>query len=215
MQESISRLSSTRLPTATSFPELVEEADELIGYFSPRAAVATLQGSLPHWRQPGVTYFVTFRSADALPRARLQQWQADLREWMSTHPEPHSPEDRLVFHRRFRLRLQTWLDSGYGACLLRNDANRRIVEASLRCFNGQRYALHDCAVAANHVHALVTPLGNYELSAILHSWKSFSANQINRREQRKDAFWQKESFDHIVRNAASFERLRAYIRAHD
>ena len=24
-------------------------------------------GNLPHWYQPGVTYFVTFRTADSLP----------------------------------------------------------------------------------------------------------------------------------------------------
>jgi hypothetical protein len=33
-------------------------------------------------------------------------------------------------------------------------------------------------VAANHVHVLVTPHGENELSAILHSWKSFTAHKI-------------------------------------
>jgi len=30
-------------------------------------------GGLPHWRQAGVPYFVTFRLADAIPQAKLQE----------------------------------------------------------------------------------------------------------------------------------------------
>ena len=37
----------------------------------------------------------------------------------------------------------------------------------------------------NHVHAVVTPNSGYTLSTILHSWKSFSAHQINKNLQRK------------------------------
>jgi REP element-mobilizing transposase RayT len=64
----------------------------------------------------------------------------------------------------------------------------------------------------NHVHALVTPLPGHELSDILHSWKSFTANQINRLLGVSGAFWQKESFDHIVRSPDSMENFRRYIR---
>ncbi|MCX6892690.1 MAG: hypothetical protein NTX51_14405, partial [Verrucomicrobia bacterium] len=38
-----------------------------INYFRPDEPVAYLTGNLPHWRQQGTTYFVTFRCADALP----------------------------------------------------------------------------------------------------------------------------------------------------
>jgi len=45
-----------------------------VGYFNPDEPVASLGGNLPHWRQQGVTYFVTFRLADSLPQAKLDQW---------------------------------------------------------------------------------------------------------------------------------------------
>jgi hypothetical protein len=77
-----------------------------------------------------------------------------------------------------------------------------------------RYDLDRFVVAANHVHILVTPRPGYELSDILHSWKSFTANQLNRRLGQPGAFWQKESFDHIVRSPAQLERFRAYIDGH-
>ena len=55
---------------------------------------------------------------------------------------------------------------------------RKIVENALRHFDGNRYALDEFAVASNHVHVLVTPLGEHDLSEILHSWKSFTAHEI-------------------------------------
>jgi REP element-mobilizing transposase RayT len=36
---------------------------------------------LPHWRQAGATYFVTFRLADSLPKAKLDELAALRREW--------------------------------------------------------------------------------------------------------------------------------------
>jgi hypothetical protein len=48
-----------------------------INYFDVEAPIAFLSGDLPHWRQEGTTYFVTFRLADSLPREKLQQWRAE------------------------------------------------------------------------------------------------------------------------------------------
>jgi REP element-mobilizing transposase RayT len=64
----------------------------------------------------------------------------------------------------------------------------------------------------NHVHAIVAPLGEHLLSSIVHSLKSFTANKINEALGRCGAFWQKESFDHIVRSTDSLEKFRRYIR---
>jgi REP element-mobilizing transposase RayT len=93
--------------------------------------------------------------------------------------------------------MQAWLDAGYGSCPFRDPENRRIVESAIGHFRGERYEIIEFIVAAKHVHAIVTPLVGHELSDILHSWKSYTANQLNRRLSRSGAFWQKESFDHI------------------
>ncbi len=65
----------------------------------------------------------------------------------------------------------------------------------------------------NHVHALLTPLGRYELEDILHSVKSFSAHAINAALKEKGVVWMKESHDHIVRDAEELLRIQAYIRS--
>lgn len=185
-----------------------------VGYFDPDDPVANLTGDLPHWRQPGVTYFVTFRCADALPQEKLQQWQGELEQWRREHPEPHDAATCREFYERFPARLQHWLDAGYGECPFQDPANLYIVASAMRFFDGQHYQLLDFVVSANHVHALVTPLAGHELSSILHSWKSFTANKINERRGKTGTFWQKESFDHIVRSPASLERFKAYIDGH-
>jgi hypothetical protein len=52
----------------------------------------------------------------------------------------------------------------------------------------------------NHVHAVLQPIGGYELSQILHSWKSFTAHRINEILQRSGEVWQDEYYDHLVRH---------------
>ena len=66
-------------------------------------------------------------------------------------------------------------------------------------------------VMPNHVHALVRPVMGHKLSDILHSWKSFTANEANQLLKRNGPFWQDESFDHIVRDESQLERFHRYI----
>src|SRR5579862_3386920 len=40
-------------------------------YFQADVTAGNLQGKLPHWRQDGDLYFVTFRLSDSIPQDRL------------------------------------------------------------------------------------------------------------------------------------------------
>ncbi len=182
-----------------------------IGYFDPSAPIAVLDGNLPHFRQPGTTYFVTFRTADSLPQVKLQQWGTERDAWLIRHPEPHTLDEKREYSRLFPERIQQWLDAGFGECLLKFPEVRQILVHALNHFEGVRYHLHEWVVMPNHVHVVVTPIGEHELSNILHSWKSFTANAIHKLLKRTGTFWQKESFDHIVRSPESLERITKYI----
>ncbi len=173
---------------------------------------ANLSGNLPHWRQDGTTYFITFRTADSLPQEKLERWERERAEWMRAHPEPHTDTERRDYFERFPERFQRWLDQGHGACVLARLELKDVVEKALRHFDGERYELGEFVVMPNHVHALLTPIDGNELSAILHSWKSYTAKVINKRLGQSGTFWQKESFDHIVRSPASLDRFAEYIR---
>ncbi len=62
----------------------------------------------------------------------------------------------------------------------------------------------------NHVHVVVQPLAHHSLSAILHSWKSYTANAINKRLNRTEPLWQVEYFDHLIRDQEDFEHCVEY-----
>ena len=85
---------------------------------------------------------------------------------------------------------------------------------ALHHFDGQRYRLGTFAVAGNHVHVLVSPIPGFSLSSVMHSWKSFTANTINKQLGLTGKLWRPESFDWIVRNEVHLERIEHYIAAH-
>ncbi|MFA7164242.1 MAG: transposase [Desulfoplanes sp.] len=205
----------TKVEAASSRFLHLSHADPTIGYFNKQDTIANLSGNLPHWRQESVTYFVTFRTSDSLPQVKLNQWKEEKAEWLEKHPEPHDEATKREFYERFPDRLQKWLDQGYGDCLLGRPELKTIVEGALHHFNGDRYELDKYVIVPNHVHVLVTPRNGHDLSEILHSWKSFTSTQINKKAGRKESFWQKESFDHIVRSAAQLEKIRLYIANHN
>lgn len=185
----------------------------LINYFNPEEITAHLKGNLPHWRQDSSTYFVTFRLADSLPQEKLNRWKAELSIWQRNHPEPYDEEARLEYYRLFPERFQSWLDQSSGSCVLAQPDVKKLVCDALLHFDGERYNLREYIIMPNHVHLLISPLNGHLLSDILHSIKSFTANQINRLLSEKlEPVWQKESFDHIVRSPEQVERIRQYIR---
>jgi len=73
-----------------------------------------------------------------------------------------------------------------------------------------RYALHAWVIMANHVHLLVTP--NVIATKWLGPLKGYTSREANKIIGTEgQSFWQDESYDHCVRNAKSFTRIRTYI----
>jgi putative transposase len=183
-------------------------------YLNPFVEVSQTEANLPHWRQDRVTYFVTFRLADSVPQSKLSEWKLERDRWLVKHPKPHDVRQNAEYYELFSARIEKWLDASEGSCVLKRSACRSIVEGALRYFEGERYDLGEYVVAANHVHALVSPSQGDELSDIIHSWKSYSATEINRAVGRTGPLWQKESYDHIVRSAHAAYRIEHYIQRH-
>jgi len=59
---------------------------------------------LPHWRQDGATYFVTFRLNDSLPQAKLRELESLKREFAAKHGIVGTDWQSVL--RRGRLRLK-------------------------------------------------------------------------------------------------------------
>jgi type I restriction enzyme R subunit len=191
--------------------------------FDPSGDLRITAGKLPHWYQPGVTYFITFRTDDSFPVVVARQWYSRRDQWLRDHgidPAALGWESRLrelpdelclEFHSTFSHEFMEHLDKGHGECALRRPELARIVAVSLHHFNGERYLLGDYVVMPNHVHLLVCLLGATDAEGQCYSWKKFTSTQINSRLGRKGRFWHEESFDHLVRTSGQFEYLRTYI----
>jgi REP element-mobilizing transposase RayT len=187
--------------------------------FDPFSEVEVRQRNMPHWRQEGKLYLVTWRQDDSIAKEKRDELRRARELFIKAYGDPATTNLTALLLKRydqlFHERVQRWLDAGSGSCVLRNPEATRIMRDTLLHFNGKRYQLGSFAIAGNHVHVLVAPNVGFELSGILHSWKSFSANAINRALGRKGTLWQDESYDHLVRSEDSLARITAYIVAHE
>jgi REP element-mobilizing transposase RayT len=183
-------------------------------FYDSDHSVKKYRRSLPHWSQGGAIHFVTFRLHDSLPLIKLQAIKEEVAIWRSLHPEPLSSAEVEEYAKRFTRKIHRWLDAGYGSCLLGAPKARDAMESVLRFFENERYSLGKRVIMPNHVHALIAPFPSYPLEAILHSWKSYSAKQVNAIFRRAGRVWQHESFDHIVRGPKQLERIERYIQNH-
>lgn len=164
------------------------------------------RGYFPHFDGEGVTQHVCFHLFDSLPQSLLAQWREELRV---THAS--GVLDAGDASRERRRRIHDALDSGYGSCFLRDDSIAEIVEDALLHFDSERYALHPWCVMPNHVHTLFTPLREFKMSRIVHSWKSFTAHECNKVLRRTGKFWEREPFDRYIRNQRHFHNAVTYI----
>ena len=63
----------------------------------------------------------------------------------------------------------------------------------------------------NHVHVIFQPMQTWTLAKIIHSWKSFTVHRANKLLGRAGEFWQRESYDHLIRDSNEMERISRYI----
>ena len=206
--------------------------EDLFALFDPDEEVAVTRRNLPHWQQAGKTYFITFRTADSLPRPVLDAWYEERSAWLKRRGIAPGNEDlgvaerratvsaalarlplqeRREFHRTFSEKMHRLLDDCHGECVLKRPALAKIVGESLLHFDGDRYEMGDYVVMPNHVHMLVQFRPEVILARQCESWKHYTAVRINRALRRTGHFWQGESFDHLVRSPEQFDVLRRYI----
>ncbi len=150
---------------------------------------------LPHCDTPGLIQAITFRLADALPKAVLQRL------------------DTLDNDAERRRAIEAGMDAGHGACYLRDARCANIVEQSLFHGDGHRYRLLAWCIMPNHVHVLIEVMPEVSLATILQGWKSWTAKEINRVVGRQGVLWQREYFDRYIRDDRHLAAVIRYIHA--
>jgi REP element-mobilizing transposase RayT len=119
-------------------------------------------------------------------------------------------------HPRPRIRVEgsayfvTWRLSACGPPL--SPAERDVVLRVLRHFDGARFELLAAVVMDDHVHAVVWPVSDNALDAIVHSWRSFAARELLALGLRRPPVWQRDGFDRVVVEGGELHEKIAYIR---
>lgn len=193
-----------------------------IRFFDAHESYSVSWNKLPHWSQAGTLAFVTWRTADSIPKPVYLEfvsrrnkllidegidpsgdWQAALKL--------RKPAEALQVKWKLIEEFETLLNGCHGACVLERPEIAAIVEGSLRKFDGERYVLTDFIVMPNHVHLLAAFASEELMPEQITGWKRFQARQINQQLGTAGPFWQDRCFDHLVRSEAQFEYYRRYI----
>jgi len=173
---------------------------------------------LPHIQPKGATLFVTFRLAGSLPQAAIAKLRAARESEMRIAA---TNEDRYLVERRHFGRFDEALHLSNGPHYLQQPALAQIVADSLHHRDQHVYRLDAFSILSNHAHVVFAPLQKeryldgspqyHKLSKIMQSLKRHTAQECNRLLGRQGAFWQAESYDHIVRDEAEWERIVRYV----
>ena len=190
--------------------------------FDPTTEFSIHEHCRPHWSQTGAVVFITFRTADSIPKEVLQRWEREKGDWLIKHGiayDRHWSEILLTldtklrtqFKKTFNRHREDFLDTCQGTCVLERRELAQIVYDSLLHFDGQRYRMGDFVVMPNHVHLLCVFASEEALGTQCDSWLHYTAYRINTKIEGKGKFWQQEPFDHLVRSPEQYEYLRKYI----
>ncbi len=75
------------------------------GVFDKEADVDVDRRFLPHWFQPGVATFITFRTADSMPREVVEKWKTEVREWLAKRGVAIGAREKLPSVEQLQMRM--------------------------------------------------------------------------------------------------------------
>ncbi|GAA4496277.1 transposase [Hymenobacter ginsengisoli] len=165
---------------------------------------------LPHRLPPGETIFITFRLAGSLPQEVLVRLQAE-----AQLAQQRSAPDvglRYAEQKRYFGRFDALLDgSTHGPTWLGQPAVAAIVQQAIHYPDRKGYDLRCYCIMPNHVHLVVDlPDDAPPLAKTLQTLKGYSSFQANKLLGLSGAFWQAESYDHVVRSG-ELDRIISYV----
>lgn len=167
---------------------------------------------LPHWTKEGANYHVRLRLCDSVPQSKLREWKEEREELVQKSQIAKQSLNKVEKQRLdelFSEKIERFLDAGYGECWLKRDDVAEVVADTLWKFHGDRYELHAWCIMPNHLHVVLQQLTE-ELSKIVYSWKWYTAKHANGILKRSGSFWQREYFDHLLRDREATERAINY-----
>lgn len=173
---------------------------------------------LPHFQKPVQAYFVTWCLKDAVPAKAFEKYTLQLKQISSEidiaeangSDENTIQELKVKFSQTRKKFIKAYDDLLHiqqdSVVNLSKSETTKIIIDTLCYWEGKRLENYAFCVMRNHIHWVfrtfeINEKGepNY-LQDILQSVKRFTANQINKFENRTGTLWHNESFDTTIRD---------------
>jgi putative transposase len=174
---------------------------------------------LPHIHPEQATFFITFRLHNSLPNWIIRKLQEDRQA--DNAMVLNGSLDRGEYHRRYFLQFDRFLDAQQDHNCWLNEPNiASIVADALSYRDGTKYDLMSYCIMPNHVHLLIQITDEHKrsekilythLTSVMQSLKSYTAKECNKLLGRNDQFWQRESYDRMIRDQHELDRTIQYI----
>ena len=171
---------------------------------------------LPHFQQPGQSYFVTWCIYNAVPAKALNNYALQLKDISHQIDNVDKSDKERInqlkieysgIRKKYMKAFDDLLHQQSEVIVdLSKEENTRIILDTLSFREGKRIENYAICVMNNHVHWVLRVFEKDEngkpvyLQDILQSVKRFSANKINDLENRTGTLWQDESYDITIRN---------------
>jgi putative transposase len=169
------------------------------------------RGKLPHWEVESGRYFVTVRLADSLPQSVIDRLRDTHTALSAISP---SSTAFLSLQRLYFLTLEKHLSAGAGACVLSDPKFAQLVVNEFHALAEFGVGFPHYSIMPNHWHALITAADSctLPLPVIMKRVKGRTGKRIRALTGGSGPVWQREWFDHRMRNEAETQRTIAYIQ---
>ena len=176
------------------------------------------RNNLPHFQQPGQSYFVTCCLKSAVPPKALSAYSIELeslknqisilteQKTFSEKADQLKSEYRLMRRKYIKAYDDLLHEQTDYIVNLSDEQNRKIMFDAFLFWEGNKIENEAFCVMPNHFHwAFHTKETDNDgnpvyLQDILRSIKSFTAKEINKLAGRSGRLWQRESFDTTIRD---------------
>ena len=175
--------------------------------------------NLPHLQPDDGVFFITFRLAGSLPKAKILALKSEheqrIKNLRADMPNASDLDIKNAFdhaHDVYFKKFDDLLDNPESGPTHLSEfrIGSLVADCLMYWFAEKRYKLVCFTVMSNHVHVIFYKIQK-PLFRILQTIKSFTGARANEiLNHRGEEFWQRESYDRMIRNRTEFDRKVKY-----
>lgn len=172
--------------------------------------------NLPHIQPKDGVFFITFRLDGSLPKKVIYELQDERDDnILQIKSKAKSKADLIsallenqdLYFNKFDTLLD---DASTGPTYLSQKNIAIIVKDAIHYLDNKDYILICYCIMSNHAHMIVYKTKRV-LYKILQSLKRFTGREANKLLDRQGAFWQKESYDNLIRSRNELSNKIRYV----